>query len=495
MECLERIAVLGVARGTEADRDRPGAPEDDELCKRVADLLGGDQRAGEIGVRQQCDELVACRTRDEIAVAERFADRARRDRENVVAAVMPVRVVPIAAPRSRSEHVCRSDARTVLGACVQGSGSSARCFDDTRPAASTISIRMIHLMPETFMETSQRVAEIDRRVAAIKQRRGATEPRLTGCMAMILNADVVARAALARMLLDAAPNLPDDRRVSRIPAQLHVSAEHTYTYTTQVRRRSKKHRIDLLWRSDDGRWALAVEAKLNTSFTNDQLEHMLRVPVERLGLCPEAAVGVIALTAKSHALGRLKDPRKRSCGEVRWVQILDALHGIPFEDGTIEERWHQLLTVYTGRALFGSQAVSRPSARTALEHTADDTRVYLSERLGRRVEMTGDRARHAVQGGPRQAALTYRFNVRGRRRLLTIRLHRPKGGRREFSLHLDHDDRAHPSWSCPAELEAFQRVLHHGINVFLEDTGLCRDRLIQASPRDGEDVADRALRA
>jgi hypothetical protein len=74
-------------------------------------------------------------------------------------------------------------------------------------------------MPETFMETSQRVAGIDRRLAAIEQRRGATEPRLTGCMAMILDADAGASAALARILLDTAPNVPDDRRVSRIPAR------------------------------------------------------------------------------------------------------------------------------------------------------------------------------------------------------------------------------------------------------------------------------------
>lgn len=313
-----------------------------------------------------------------------------------------------------------------------------------------------------------RLDVIDNALALIEAPKGASEPRLTACMAELLAADPHAAAEFARLLLRAAPNEASQERLGPAPPRLTTHGEHRFTAGGRVSRRGR--RADL-WLTADKAWGLVIEAKLDAPFARGQLEDSIAAGPTAFGLVADASVAVIALTSHAHAFGRFKDPERRWLGIVRWTEVLEELLALEFDDAGLTVRWQRLLSVYARRGRFGPQTPSRPAPRTQLEFAAETARRHLQDRLGTPVDLLGNRGGRVVHGGSRTGWVQYSLKTKSRKRTLTVKSLRPKQGARALQVHVHPDDRDMTFVRMPAELVAFENTLLHVLDQFLADSG------------------------
>ena len=316
-----------------------------------------------------------------------------------------------------------------------------------------------------------RLNVIDQALTLIDAPKGATEPRLTACMAELLAADPHAAAEFARSLLRAEPNEASHERLGPVPPRLTTHGEHRFTAGGRLSRRGR--RADL-WLTADETWGLVIEAKLDAPFAKGQLEDSIAAGPTAFGLSAGASVAVIALTSHTHAFGRFKDPERRWLGIVRWTEVLEELLALEFDDPELTARWQRLLSVYARRGRFGPQTPTRPAPRTQLEFAAEVARRHLQDRLGTPVELLGNRSGRVVQGGSRTGWIQYGFKTKGRKRTLTVESLRPKQRPRALLLHVHPDDLEKTFVRVPAELVAFENALLDALDQFLDESGSLR---------------------
>jgi hypothetical protein len=182
---------------------------------------------------------------------------------------------------------------------------------------------------------SDRTSNVDDLIATMRRPRGCTEHRLTSAMAAVLAAESNAAAAVAGILLRHASREVRPADLRRIPRGLTVQGETPYTPKGLLRTNLPlSRRADLVFR-ERGRWALAVEAKLDAPLARKLLDDLLRSDLDELALDPGARLWVLVVSTEALHLGRPRDRHHRWLGTARWGAILPDLLGVTFENGAV----------------------------------------------------------------------------------------------------------------------------------------------------------------
>lgn len=283
------------------------------------------------------------------------------------------------------------------------------------------------------MESAERRVGLETLLAAAQRRHGATEPHLTKGMALALGGDRRAAAEVAEALRAASP------RGDRLPAPpKEVDCLNEAVWKTARRPLGQRglpltRRLDLVF-STNG-WCLAVEVKLAANLSRGQLEDALRSDRAALHLESHDHFGVLVLSRDALSLGSPRDPENRLLGNVRWLEVIEDLCSIAFDDPALGQGWGELLGTYTRRGRFGSRAVARPPLGAALQAVHRSLTEHLERHLGAPVGPDVRRSQRVVQATARGAVIIYRTGKRKpRAREITVELTRSPGGRRQATI-------------------------------------------------------------
>lgn len=312
-------------------------------------------------------------------------------------------------------------------------------------------------------------------LATASKRSGALERPLTDAIAALLATDPVAARDVVNLILQRCgkPRVRAALGTSAFSKPVDVFGEQTYSVrAARIGRRVRNRRYDLLFVSGGVR-AVAVEVKLGASLADDQLEDLLAVDAERLGLEPQAQLAVVVLGPRELELSSLSRRHEHLLGAVRWSSLIDSLLTVEFADAQAQRLWDELFGLYVRRGRFGSEAVARPSPRLALEAVAVPLRDHVQKLVGNKktVYLDADAGGHVTRGRGRVArieiVISQRRGLRREQRLI-VRLAAPKGGRRRAMIMAPDIWTPTPEFAAPARVDALQRLLEERIATLLQ---------------------------
>jgi predicted nucleic acid-binding Zn ribbon protein len=313
-------------------------------------------------------------------------------------------------------------------------------------------------------------------LATASKRGGALERPLTDAIAALLATEPAAARDVVNVILERCGKGRAQAALGtrELSDGADVFGEQSYSVrASRIGRRLRKRRYDLLFVSAGGLRAIAVEVKLGSSLADGQLEDLLAVDAEGLGLGPEAQLAVVVLGPRELELSSLSRRHEHLLGPVRWSSLIDSLLTIEFGDPQAQRLWNELFGLYVRRGRFGSELGARPSPRLALEAVAVPLRDLVQELVGdtKTVVLEADAGGHVTRGRGRVARIEIVISQRRgprRQRRLTVGLTAPKGGRRRATIGSPDARTPDMGFPAPARVDALQSLLKERITILLE---------------------------
>lgn len=312
-------------------------------------------------------------------------------------------------------------------------------------------------------------------LATASKRGGARERPLTDAISALLATDPAAAREVVNLILERCgqARVRVALGTSALSDGVDVFGEQTYSVRAgRIGRRLRNRRYDLLFVSG-GLRAVAVEVKLGASLADGQLEDLLAVDAERLGLEPQAQLAVVVLGTRELELSSLSRRHGHLLGAVRWSSLIDSLLTVEFANSHAQRLWDELFGLYVRRGLFGSELIARPSPRLALEAVAIPLRDRVQELVGEKktVVLEADAGGRVTRGHGRVARIEIVISQRRgprRERRLIVQVAVPKGGRRRATIVPPDAKTPKLDFAAPARVQALQRLLEERITALLQ---------------------------
>lgn len=179
------------------------------------------------------------------------------------------------------------------------------------------------------------------------------EVQLTQVLATVAGEDDEFAGALARALVEAAPNKPQCEAIEPVPERLRCRREASLKSVS-----GPSHgRVDLRFDDLDRTFTLLAELKLHSPYGHDQVRRYS----EALAELPQDGRrrGLLAITRNVPGVGEPGADEPTWLGSLRWAAIYETLLRLPVADPDLQVQWRLFLEVVNEQGDFGVRKLER----------------------------------------------------------------------------------------------------------------------------------------